>query len=208
MRVLSLLGAVVIVTGCGGGGGGGGGTPPPPQVASVTITPSSAQATSLCGDLPFSAQARDAAGGALSRTISWSATPTTSIALSSTTGQSITATGVAVGTSTVRASADDVPSTGVLVTVSAGGQAPPTASVTASSTANTFTPGCVVIATGGTVTWTFGTLAHDVDFSGANAPADIPQRTSTTESRTFSTAGSFPYRCTLHPGMNGQVIVQ
>lgn len=206
MRVLRLFGAVVIVTGCGGGGGGG--TPPPPQVASVSTTPSSAQATSLCGDLPFSAQARDAAGGALSRTISWSATPTTSLSLSSTTGQSITVTGVAVGSSTVRASADGVPSTGVLVTVSAGGQAPATASVTAGSTANTFTPGCVVIATGGTVTWTFGTLAHNVDFSGANAPADIPDRTNTTESRTFPVAGNFSYTCTLHAGMNGRVIVQ
>jgi plastocyanin len=80
--------------------------------------------------------------------------------------------------------------------------------VTASSTANTFSPACVRVAVGGTVTWTFGTLGHNVDFSGAGAPADIPERTNASEQRTFATAGNFSYTCTLHAGMNGRVIVQ
>lgn len=205
MRVRGLV-VAVIVTGCGGGGDGGGGTPPPPAVASVAITPNSAQSTTLCGTVALSAQARDAQGGALSRTISWSASPA-NVEVSPTSGPSTTATGVAVGSSTVTATADGVTST-VAVNVAAGGQGSAAAEV-AATTSNTFTPGCVNLAAGGTVTWTFGSVTHNVVF-GSNKPTggDIDPKTSTTDQRTFPTVGNYPYQCTLHPGMSGRVIVQ
>jgi plastocyanin len=207
MRVLCLAATAVVIAACGGGGDGGG-TPPPPTVASVTITPNTPQSTTLCGEVSFTAQPKDAQGNNLSRSVDWTSS-TANVVLSSTSGASVTATGVGVGSSTVTATSETVPSTGVTVTVAASGQAPTTAGVTAEATSNTFTPACVVVAAGGTVTWTFGSRTHNVIF-GANKPTggDIPDRTNTTEQRTFPTAGHYPYDCTLHPGMRGRVVVR
>jgi plastocyanin len=71
-----------------------------------------------------------------------------------------------------------------------------------------FTPSTVTIAPGGSVTWTFGSTVHNVGFSAANAPANIPDVSNSQVSRTFATAGTFPYACSLHVGMNGTVVVQ
>ncbi|MNC94782.1 hypothetical protein D3C83_117290 [compost metagenome] len=57
------------------------------------------------------------------------------------------------------------------------------------------------------MTWTFGAVPHDVDFTTAGAPADIPVFDSGSESRTFPTSGVFQYACTLHAGMQGTVTV-
>ena len=210
MRVLGLACVAIGVAACGGGGdGGGGGTPPPPQVASVVITaPTSAQTTiAPCGTVNFTAQARDAQGGAISgAAITWNPTGT-ALNLSSNTGASTTGTGVAVGSSTVTASSGSATSTGVNVTV-AGGNPGSNADVTASATANTFSPSCVVITAGGTVDWTFGALTHNVQFQGTKPTGgDIDNSTNTTVTRTFPNAGSYPYQCTLHAGMNGRVVV-
>jgi plastocyanin len=58
------------------------------------------------------------------------------------------------------------------------------------------------------VTWTFAET-HNVTFNAA-APTggNIPDTPSGSVSRTFPAAGSFPYRCTLHAGMNATVNVQ
>ena len=77
-------------------------------------------------------------------------------------------------------------------------------------TANTqslFSPADVTVERGGTVNWTFQSLAHNVTFSSGGAPANITESANTTVSRTFSTVGTFPYSCTLHSGMNGTVTV-
>jgi plastocyanin len=39
------------------------------------------------------------------------------------------------------------------------------------------------------------------------APPDIPVVMDTTVSRTFGTVGTFPFVCTVHPGMAGEVVV-
>jgi plastocyanin len=72
-----------------------------------------------------------------------------------------------------------------------------------------FDPGQVDITAGGTVTWRFGTVTHNVTFNGtaAGTPANVDNTTSANQARTFTTAGSFPYHCTLHAGMNGTVVV-
>jgi plastocyanin len=211
MRVLRLVGAVVIVAGCGGGGDGGGGTPPPPPtVASVVINPAAAQSITVGGTVSFSAQPQTAQGSPLSRTVSWTTSDQSKVSLSATTGTSVTATGVAAGTSQIRATSEGVQSTPVTVTVTAGGGPnPSTADVTATSPANTFSPATVTIAPGGTVTWTI-VDTHNVTFSG-NAPpggSSPPALTNTTFARTFPNAGAYPYTCTLHQGMNGTVNVQ
>ena len=74
-----------------------------------------------------------------------------------------------------------------------------------------FTPGNVAVLQGGTVTFDFGSLAHNVFFDGApaGAPANIPDATSNTSvTRTFNTKGTFQYNCHIHPGMRGTVVVE
>lgn len=72
---------------------------------------------------------------------------------------------------------------------------------------NSFSPSSITVATGTAVTWQWqGANVHNVTF-GAGGPADIPDRTSGSMSRTFNTAGTFAYSCTNHGGMNGSVTV-
>ncbi len=87
---------------------------------------------------------------------------------------------------------------------------PQQVSVQATATAPpAFSPSAVQLATGGTVTWVFGTVAHNVAFGNApGAPANIPgSNANTSVSRTFGTSGTFSYGCSLHAGMSGSVIV-
>ena len=84
--------------------------------------------------------------------------------------------------------------------------APVSATVTTSN--SSFNPSSVEITVGGSVTWNFGSTAHNVNFSSAGAPANIPTTSGASVSRTFGTAGTFPYACNLHEGMTGTVIVQ
>ena len=72
-----------------------------------------------------------------------------------------------------------------------------------------FAPPEVTIRRGGSVTWTNGSgFSHGVDFSDVGAPDDIAVFGSGTVSRTFQTAGTFSYRCSVHPSMMGSVVVQ
>jgi plastocyanin len=73
----------------------------------------------------------------------------------------------------------------------------------------TFNPAEVTVGVGDTVTWTNNdSVGHDVtadSFSsgepGGMAPGD-------TFEQTFDEAGTFDYVCTVHPGMEGTVIVE
>jgi plastocyanin len=88
------------------------------------------------------------------------------------------------------------------------GPAPSSASFTMA--AETFSPTQVTIARNGTVTWnnTSG-VVHNVTFDATTgAPANIPDHSSGSNQRTFSVSGTFPFQCTLHAGMTGQVGVQ
>ena len=86
----------------------------------------------------------------------------------------------------------------------------PSATVNATN-ALRFTPTPVRITVGGTVTFTFGSVEHDLFFDNApdGAPASITAPTSNTSvTRTFDRAGTFVFNCHIHPGMSGTVIVQ
>lgn len=75
--------------------------------------------------------------------------------------------------------------------------------------ANQFVPASITIAPGGTVTWSFASVLHNAVFGGgAGAPSNIANTASSQVSRQFPTAGTFVYNCTLHPGMQGTVVVQ
>ena len=72
-----------------------------------------------------------------------------------------------------------------------------------------FSPSQVKIAPGGTITFAFGSVAHNVYFDPvAGAPADIPgNNASTSVSLTFSSPGTYGYACHIHPGMRGTIVV-
>lgn len=77
------------------------------------------------------------------------------------------------------------------------------------SPANAFNPSRVVLARGGSVTWMFGAVTHNVVFSPrAGAPENIVNTSNAAVPRTFTTADDYPYSCTIHPSMTGMVLVR
>jgi plastocyanin len=192
---------VTLLTGCGGGGGGSPVTPTP-TVATVAV---SGPSTSLAvgSTLQLTAVPKDANGTAMNGlSATWSTSDQTRATVTSTGLVS----GVAAGPATITATISSVPGS-VALTVTA-----PVISSTASVDATPtllFDPAQVDITQGGTVTWRFGTVTHNVTFTGtaAGTPANIDNTTSANKSAAFPTAGTFPYHCTLHAGMNGTVVV-
>jgi plastocyanin len=74
-----------------------------------------------------------------------------------------------------------------------------------------FTPGNLTIAAGETMTFSFGSVGHNVTFDNrvAATPADIPgANANKSVQRTFAVAGTYQYHCNIHPGMAGSVTVQ
>ena len=152
---------------------------------------------------------RDALGGTVAlgtRVVTWSSS-NRSIATITSAG---VVTGVGVGTVSLQASVADgaTPKTAsVQLIVNSIPNAPSTADVVMPGL--TFSPVEVVVKQGGTVRFIFPALAHNViwDPRLAGSPTDINTTRDVTLSRTFPTAGVFPYKCTLHPGMDGTIIV-
>jgi plastocyanin len=70
-----------------------------------------------------------------------------------------------------------------------------------------FSPANIQVSTGATVTWTWasGSTTHNVTFSDGTASPDLAS--GATYSRTFNTAGTFSYRCTIHSSMQASVLV-
>lgn len=218
MRVTRFAGLVITsaLLACGGGGGDDGGTtnpppPPPPPPPPQTLGSISTNVTSmnlLAGNTQtITVSAFDTQGAIITNP------GTPSFTSSQVTVADVDAAGVVTGISagntvvTVSLSRGGITRTAT-VAVAVTGQLPTNASVSTTS-GDVFTPNSVAIARGGSVTWTFGATIHNVTFGGpAGAPSNIGNVSGTQESRTFTQAGNFAYNCTLHAGMNGQVIVR
>ena len=127
-----------------------------------------------------------------------------------TTGAAGTATaqrtlGAGTGAQTATATASGLPGT-PQVTFTTTTQL--TASITIAD--NSFSPSTVTVPLHTTVTWSWtGVNTHNVTFTAAaGVPADIGNRTSGSVGRTFDTAGTFNFHCTIHPTlMTGSVTV-
>lgn len=75
-------------------------------------------------------------------------------------------------------------------------------------TTTAYAPNPITIAVGGTVTWMNNDNTAHTATATAGAFDSGTIAPGASFSRTFTAAGSFPYRCTLHPGMVGTVTVQ
>lgn len=119
-------------------------------------------------------------------------------------GTSISVTGVADGTAVVVATLAQGSITKTDSTVVTVAQTPPPPVGVTASVSNTFVPSSVTIDPGVTVNWTFEVL-HNVTFYGGSAPpgGDIPDRSSGTVGRTFTTSGTYGYVCTIHGAVSG-----
>lgn len=116
---------------------------------------------------------------------------------------------VAIATSLAAACGGDGNGYGGVTDPGGGGTPVPTATVQATP-AIQFTPAAVELTVGGTVTFDFGTLEHNVFFDNAppGAPLNITAPSANqTVVRTFATAGQYRYNCHIHPGMTGIINV-
>jgi plastocyanin len=89
----------------------------------------------------------------------------------------------------------------------AGAGAAPVAGVTqVAAKDNRFSPAAIQVPAGTAVTWTFedGLIPHDV--RGDGFTSGEPRRKGSF-THTFDQSGTFPYRCTVHAGMDGRVVV-
>jgi plastocyanin len=92
-----------------------------------------------------------------------------------------------------------------------GNQTPPPANTVNASASLAFSPSTLTVTAGDVVTFAFGSVAHNVAFDNPNAatPTDIGGlNTNTSIQRTFTTAGTYNYHCTIHPFMTGAVVVR
>jgi plastocyanin len=83
---------------------------------------------------------------------------------------------------------------------------PPNAAAVVDAKNIAFNPTSVTIKAGQTVAWKFddGAIAHNVTGEGFRS-ADLSSGVFT---RTFGKAGDYKYDCSIHAGMNGEVIVK
>jgi len=191
-RTAVLTAAVSVLSACGDS------DPSSPDVLSVVLT-APKQTIAVGEPVQLTAIARGVDGLPVPVTITYTSSAT-SVATVNAQGRVL---GVALGSATVTASAGLVSSQPVSFTVTTG-------SVAAVFTmqANTFTPAQATIRAGQSVLYDFPADPHNVIFQQRTGkPADIPATSRQAITRTFATAGTFPFDCTLHPGMSGTVIV-
>lgn len=89
---------------------------------------------------------------------------------------------------------------------------PPTGPAVAADAVNVenfrFTPAAISVRQGTTVTWTNkDDEAHTVFFAFDGSKSPLLVNGSNTYTKTFTTAGTFTYHCTIHPFMTATVTV-
>ena len=180
-------------------------------LASVSVTLTDA-ALQLGQTTQATVSGKDGSGAPLAigtRPVTW----TSSNVVVATVSGSGVVSAVGIGTANIQASVVDGNATRTAsATVSGSGLsgAPNTTDVVMPGL--TFSPFQAVVKLGGTVRFIFPALTHNVFWDARltgqpAAPADINDIQSITVSRVFPSVGVFSYKCRLHPGMEGSIIV-
>lgn len=208
VRACACAAILFVTASCGGGGGDAAPTSPGSSnqtISSVSIT-GNATTVAVGSTITLGATALNSSGGSVITTFTWtSANPMVAL-VGSATG---VVTGVAAGSTAITASAGGQNGVRVITVTAAGQPPPPATQATIEMPGAAFSPSAVSIVVGGTVTFVFTALPHNVFFGGgAGRPADIPVTSNQVIQRTFTTAGQFNINCTLHPGMSGVITVQ
>ncbi len=175
------------------------------KIMSITVTPGT-RTLSPAQTQVLTVQALDALGNVVS------GAPAATFASSNDAAATVdgggTVTAVDVGTATVTATMVTVDGTRTATsTITVATQSfPAAATVTIGN--NFFNPTSVDITVGGTVTWNnTAQTSHDVTFATLTTN-NIPAHTSGSNARTFNSAGTYQYQCSIHGGaMTGTVIV-
>lgn len=199
MRAIHIVVPVLLalVTSCGGSDTA---APPADGVASVSVT-APASSLQVGQSVQLSAEARSSKGALLpAGQVTWGITPSSVATITS----SGLVTPLTSGNVTVSATIQNVSGTLALSVINSG---IPT-QVTVSMPGNSFSPFNVSVKVNGTVRFEFPSNPHNVIFTNkSGAPADIQVTSNVNINRVFNSTGTFPYDCTIHPGMSGQVTV-
>jgi plastocyanin len=174
---------------------GDGGTSPPSSQVTYTVTARDAHTNPKQG---VTIDWAVATGGG-------SITPPQNTTAANGTASAQRTLGAGTGDQTATATASELPAT-PLVTFTTNAQIITTIDIAD----NSFSPTTVTIPLNTVVRWSWtGVNTHNVTFTAANGvPADIGNRTSGAVDRTFGTAGTFQFHCTIHPtSMTGSVTV-
>jgi len=201
MRQLVLSALACLLAACSGGGDS---TAPDTSssIAAVSLNVTNAQ-LGIGQTLQLTATPLTGTGTVTTGTATWSSSAPGVASVSS----SGLVNGLAAGTATISASIGGRTGTATVTVSASGGSTPLAAEVTMPG--NTFSPFLTTIGVGGTVTFRFGSVSHNVIFANVTGkPADIQITQNTSIARVFNTKGLFGYDCTVHPGMSGQVEVK
>ena len=217
-RLSLCFSAAVMLAACGGGGGGTTAPPtnnnPPPTgtpqtlgsiaIANSTLSLAAGDGTNI------NVSAQDTQGYAITSFSPQFTSQNPAIAEVSAQGAVLA---ISSGSTTVNVSVTmgSVTKTGsVAITVTGALKNQATVTANADGAYPSFAPTKVVIAAGGSVSFAFESLEHTVTWDGnaTGTPQNIPNTYSTTVNRTFSTRGNFSFHCTIHSGMQGEVVVR
>lgn len=200
MRVSAFVTIAVVSAACGGGGDGGPtGNGGPKPVASIQID--GAKSTFLVGEsAQLTAMPLDASGTVVSNAgaVTWES----SAPAVATVGADGTVQAVSVGSSSIKASIGSINATRVVNVLPAG------VGAVVTMPGLNFSPFTATINRDQSIFFDFPALGHNVIFTQrAGAPLNIDVSAGVTISRPFTTPGTFPYECTIHAGMRGEVVV-
>lgn len=119
------------------------------------------------------------------------------------------AAGDAPGSGTDTPAMNDDPISPYAPTNPSGNASSPAAANAVTIDGMQFSPSAIKIKKGTTITWTNkDSVAHTVTGLDSAGPKSPPLNSGDSYSYTFKQAGTFGYKCTFHPDMKGQVIVE